>query len=181
MEVLRIHDDIPLYYLTFSVIEWLPVFVSEESCLILTDSLNYCHREKYLRTSIFCIMPTHLHLIVSDADFDTRRLRQTLMDMRKFTGRRLADYCERSMPAIFGQVLRGTWRTDRARQFWQQSRHAETIYTQVFWQSKMDYIHDNPRRKGLVRSPADWRFSSAAHWLLDPPGESDVILTAIEW
>ena len=46
MEVLRIHDDIPLYYLTFSVIEWLPVFVSEGLCLIVTDSLNYCHREK---------------------------------------------------------------------------------------------------------------------------------------
>ena len=81
MEVLRIHEDIPLYYLTFSVIEWLPVFVSEEPCLIVTESLNFCHREKSLRTSIFCVMPTHVHLIVLDADLDTQRLRQTLMDM----------------------------------------------------------------------------------------------------
>ena len=81
MEVLRIHEDIPLYYLTFSVIEWLPVFVSEEPCLIHTDSLNDCHGEKSLRTSIFCVMPTHVHLIVSDAEFDTQRLRQTLMDI----------------------------------------------------------------------------------------------------
>lgn len=42
----------------------------------------------------------------------------------------------------------------------------------------MDYIHDNPVRKGLVWEATAWRFSSAAYWLLDPPGESDVILTA---
>ena len=41
--------------------------------------------------------------------------------------------------------------------------------------------HDNPKRKGIVIDPTAWRFSSAAWWLLDMPGYSDVILTAIEW
>jgi REP element-mobilizing transposase RayT len=181
MEVLRICQDAALYYLTFSVVHWLPVFVSEEPCLIITESLNFCHREKGLRTNAFVIMPTHMHLIGSDADFDVERLSQTLTDMRKYTGQRLADYCERKMPTAFGQMLRGTLRTDRARQFWQPSRHPEAIWSQAFWQTKMDYLHDNPRRKGLVRDATHWRFSSAAYWLLDPPGESDVVLTAIEW
>ena len=93
MEVLRICQDAALYYLTFSVVHWLPVFVSEEPCLIITESLNFCHREKGLRTNAFVIMPTHMHLIGSDADFDVERLSQTLTDMRKYTGQRLADYC----------------------------------------------------------------------------------------
>ncbi len=181
MEALRIHEDAALYYLTFSAVQWLPVFVSEEPCLIVTESLNFCHREKGLRINAFVIMPTHLHLIVSDADFNVQRLRQTLADMRKYTGRRLADYCEQKMPTAFGYVLRGTRRTDRARQFWQQSRHPEAIWSQAFWQTKVDYLHDNPRRKGLVRDVTHWRFSSAAFWLLDPPGESDVMLTAVAW
>ncbi len=181
MEVLRIHEDAALYYLTFTVIQWLPVFVSKEPCLIVTESLNFCHREKGLRINAFVIMPTHLHLIVSDADFNVQRLRQTLTDMRKYTGRRLADYCEQKMPAAFGQVLRGTRRTDRARQFWQQSRHPEAIWAHSFWRTKVDYLHDNPRRKGLVWDVTHWRFSSAAYWLLDPPGESEVVLTAVTW
>ncbi|MBK8985228.1 MAG: hypothetical protein IPM39_03965 [Chloroflexi bacterium] len=45
----------------------------------------------------------------------------------------------------------------------------------------MDYVHDNPVRKGLVWEATAWRFSSATYWLLDPPGESDVILTAVTW
>ena len=181
MEVLRICEGAALYYLTFSVIHWLPVFVSEEPCLIVADSLNFCHHHKALRTAAFVIMPTHLHLIVTDADFDVQRLRQTLVDMRKHTGLHLADYCEQKLPEVFGQALHDTSRTDRARQFWQQSRHPEAIQSQDFFRARIDYLHDNPRRKGLVRDAADWRFSSAAHWLLEPPGESDVLLTTVEW
>ena len=160
METLRIHEGIALYYLTFSVVQWLPVFISEEPCLIVTESLNFCHREKGLRTNAFVIMPTHLHITVSDADFDVQRLRQTLSDIRKYTGRQLADYCEQKKPAAFGQALYGTPRTDRARQFWQQNRHPEAILSQAFWQTKVGYLHDNPRRKGLVRDVTHWRFSS---------------------
>ncbi len=29
-----------LYYLTFTVVEWLPVFVAEEPCRLITDSLK---------------------------------------------------------------------------------------------------------------------------------------------
>lgn len=181
METFRIHDDVAIYFLTFTVVEWLPLFVSEEPCLILTESLNYCHLQKNMRINAFVIMPTHSHLIVFDSEFNVPRLQQTLQEMRKFTGRRLADYCEDNMPAVFGQALHGTRRTDRKRQFWQQSRHPVAIWSREFWQTKVDYLHDNPRRKGLIREVSDWRFSSAGYWLLDPAGESDVLLTAVEW
>jgi hypothetical protein len=165
MEVLRIHDDIPLYYLAFSVIKWLPIFFSEEPCLIVTDSRNYCHREKGLRTSIFCVMPTRIHLIATDADFATPRLRQTVMDMRKFTGRRLADYCERNIPTVFGRVLCSTRRTGRARQVWQQSRHAEAIYTQAFWQSK--YVPGCPVANWATGTQSTSVSSARATWQHD--------------
>lgn len=82
-----------MYFLTFTVIDWLPVFVSEQPCQIVVDSLNYCHREKGLRTTAFVIMPTHVHLILWDADFDNERLGKTLTDMRKYTGHQLLAYC----------------------------------------------------------------------------------------
>lgn len=182
MEALRITEDACLYFLTYSVIEWLPVFVSEEPCRIITDSLNYCHQEKNLQISAFVVMPTHLHLIAYDGELDNTRLAQTLMDMRKFTGHRLVAYCQQHMPAAFAATLRNTQRTDRANQFWQQGRqHAEAIYSRDFFLEKMNYLHDNPRRKGLVWEPTQWRFSSAAYWLNEQAGYSDVTLTAVEW
>jgi len=45
----RITDDAHIYFVTYSVVEWLPVFVSDVACRIVTDSLNFCHQNKHLR------------------------------------------------------------------------------------------------------------------------------------
>ena len=45
-------------------------------------------------------------------------------------------------------------------QVWQEGFHPEAIYTANFARQKIDYIHDNPRRAGLVAAPGDWPFSS---------------------
>ena len=157
MESYRIHAEAAVYYLTYSIVEWLPVFVSQKTCTIVADSLNFCHRQKQLRINAFVIMPTHLHLIAFDADFDAERLARTLTDFRKFTGRQLSDHCCKNGPKCFGQVLRDEAVADRERRFWQPSRHPESIIGERFWRQKLDYLHDNPRRKGLVRSPDHWR------------------------
>jgi len=88
MERYRFHEDGAVSFTTFAVVEWLPVFVSEDACKIVVDSLNFCHRGEGLRTNGYVIMPTHMHGIFFDASFDATRLEKTLTDFRKFTGRR---------------------------------------------------------------------------------------------
>jgi REP element-mobilizing transposase RayT len=181
MEVYRIQEGAALYYPTFTVVYWLPVFVSEASCLILTESLNFCHQHKFLRVNAFVIMPTHAHLVVFDADYDNQRLQNSISAIRQYTGRQLAGYCEQKMPKVYGQLVNNPRRSDRERQFWQASRHPVAIWTEGFWRTKVNYLHDNPRRKGSVHEVTGWRFSSAAYWLQEPPGESDVVLTGVQW
>jgi REP element-mobilizing transposase RayT len=168
-----------LYFVTFSVVEWLPVFIRAEPCHIITDSLNFCHNNKHLGINAYVIMPTHIHLILFDRDFDSCRLRRTLTDMRKYTGRQLVDYCFAHAPACFASVLREAAGKDRQHRFWQADVHPEAVYMESFWRQKLDYLHDNPRRSGLVQDATHWRFSSAASWLMD--GESEVVLTAVAW
>ena len=181
MERYQFREDAAVYYVTFSVVQWLPVFVSEAACRIVTESLNFCHQQKGLRTNAFVIMPTHLHAIVFHRDFDPRALAQVLTDLRKFTGRQLCDHCAKHLPPCFSDVLRESAGDDRERRFWQGSRHPEALLTENFWRQKLDYSHENPCRKGLVRRAGDWRFSSAAYWLSDGQTPSDVILTGIDW
>jgi REP element-mobilizing transposase RayT len=168
-----------LYFVTFSVVEWLPVFVAEEPCQVVSESFNFCHRKKHLRINAYVIMPTHVHAILFDEDFDSSRLRQTVTALRKFTGRRLIDYCGSRAPACFSATVRDNAGRDREHRFWQDDMHPEAIYTQAFWQQKFDYLHDNPCRKGLVSEPSHWRFSSAAYWV--DGAESEVLLTGVEW
>jgi REP element-mobilizing transposase RayT len=166
---------------TFSVVEWLPVFVNERTCRIITDSLNFCHREKGLRINAFVIMPTHLHAIVFDASFNSESLQTTLSEFRKFTRRQLCDDVSRSAPECFNAALKAAAETDRDRRFWQPTRHPVGIESETFWKQKLDYLHDNPCRKGLVRRPEHWRYSSATYYVSDGRDEGDVPISRLEW
>jgi hypothetical protein len=41
MERYRIVEGVGLYCVTFSVVKWLPVFIDETACKIITESLNF--------------------------------------------------------------------------------------------------------------------------------------------
>jgi REP element-mobilizing transposase RayT len=179
MERYRFHPDGALFYVTYSIVDWLPIFVSEAACKIVTESFNFCHRRKGLRINAYVIMPTHLHAIVFHETFTAAALESVLTDFRKFTGRQLADYCVAHCPPSFAAVLREKSGSDRERRLWQPTQHPVQIETEPFWKVKFDYLHDNPRRKGLVLQPDHWRFSSARFWEGRP--DNDVILTAVEW
>jgi putative transposase len=102
-------------------------------------------------------------------------------DFRKFTVRQLADFCARHMPAGFQNVLLERAGSDRERRLWQPTRHPVQIETEPFWQAKIDYLHQNPVRKGLVREAEHWRFSSASYWASGGKTDNDVLLSAIVW
>jgi putative transposase len=165
MEHYRIVEGIGIYFVTFTVVEWMPVFIEEATCKIITGSLNFSIANKRLGVNAYVIMPNHMHAIVFDKDFDNERLKHTLDDLRKFTGRQLLDYADANLPNPFGQTFRENAKEDRQRKFWQPTQHAEGIFSEKFYRQKFDYIHMNPVRKGLVRSAVDWRFSSAGYWL----------------
>jgi hypothetical protein len=126
-------------------------------------------------------MPTHLHAIVFGKNFDPPALGRALRDFRKFTGRRLADYCTEHAPQCFAEVMAGASGGDRVHRFWQSTFHPVQIETEAFWSQKRDYLHDNPCRKGLVARADHWRFSSAAYWQSDGKAACDVSLSAVDW
>ena len=179
MERYRIVKDVGLYYLTFAVIEWLPVFIDESTCKIVTESFHFCVKNKYLALNAYVIMPTHLHAILFDVEFNSERLKHTLDDMRKFTGRQLLDHCADQLPKSFSDEFQRHAGEDRKRRFWQSTQHPMGIFSDGFWKQKMDYLHNNPCRKGLVSRPEVWRFSSALFWKTREP--NDVELSDVGW
>ena len=50
---------------------------------------------------------------------------------------------------------------------WQEGFHPIGIDTAKFFQEKLEYLHNNPVRKGFVEEPEQWRYSSARNYLLD--------------
>jgi hypothetical protein len=50
---------------------------------------------------------------------------------------------------------------------WQYGNHPEEIYTNKFMWSKLDYIHLNPVRAGIVEKASHYIYSSASNYVND--------------
>ena len=49
--------------------------------------------------------------------------------------------------------------------FWQDDNHAEEIFSEKFFEEKLNYIHNNPVRAGWVNKPEDYNYSIARDYL----------------
>ncbi|MDY6873671.1 MAG: transposase [Chloroflexota bacterium] len=164
-------EGVYLYFVTFTIIDWLPIFINPEPVGIINESMRYCINNKGLRIHAYVIMPNHVHLIVYDANCDNDNLGKTLTNLRKFTGKNLANIIDNTLAKSLSSVIRSKTLTDRIRQVWQRGWHAEGLVSDTFLHQKMTYIHENPVRKGFVKLPEHWIHSSAAYWINEGEGE----------
>jgi hypothetical protein len=49
-------------------------------------------------------------------------------------------------------------------QIWTHENHAEIIYSNKFIEQKINYIHENPVRAGIVEKAEDYLYSSARNY-----------------
>ncbi|RJX35597.1 MAG: hypothetical protein C4525_02795 [Desulfarculus sp.] len=52
---------------------------------------------------------------------------------------------------------------------WQRRYYSFNIYSDDKIQEKLNYMHNNPVKAGLVERPEEWQFSSARHFILGQP------------
>ncbi len=62
-------------------------------------------------------------------------------------------------------------------QVWQEGFHPKMIDKEEVFMQKVEYIHNNPVRRGLVESAEHWRYSSAGHYLC---GESCIEIDQLD-
>ena len=49
-------------------------------------------------------------------------------------------------------------------QIWQQGSQPKLSETEAMLRQKLEYIHDNPVKRGYVSDPTHWRYSSARNY-----------------
>ena len=58
-------DSNKAYFISFATINWIDVFTRNEYKDELLKSWQYCQQKKGLEIYAWCIMPSHIHLIIS--------------------------------------------------------------------------------------------------------------------
>ena len=152
------------YFMTFTTVAWVDLFIRDAYKQLIADSLNFCVNEKGLEIYSYVIMPSHIHLIAGAKE---NNLSTVVGSFKKFTSRELIKRIQDSgesrrewLLPIFRDAGEKNPRNKKF-QIWQQDNHPEEVYSPKFTLSKIKYIHNNPVEEGFVSRPEDYLYSSA--------------------
>jgi REP element-mobilizing transposase RayT len=83
----KFNDNDKLYFVTFAIVYWIDLFIREEYKNIVLDSWKYCIQHKGMQLYGWCIMTSHVHMIIgSHAD----KLERIMQNMKRHTSDNLA-------------------------------------------------------------------------------------------
>ena len=156
------------YFLTSTVINWFKVFENVALCDLVIESLRFCIHHKGLNIYSYCIMPSHLHLVANCNE--PCQLKDTIRDFKRHTARICFDYIQENSN-FFDNMMIQTFIEEgessvknKTIKFWQVGNHAIELYSERFSWWKIEYIHQNPVKAGLVDKPEKWKYSSASNY-----------------
>ena len=157
-----VHEPGKAHFVTSTIVEWLPVFTTAACCDIPVRSLEHCRQHKALKIYAWVILDNHFHAILAAPD-----LSAVLRDLKSFTSKQIIRQLERERREWLLHQLRFQRAAHKPNEYqvWQEGSHPQAIPSDAIMQQKLDYLHNNPVKRGLVSSPEHWRYSSAHEWL----------------
>jgi len=149
------------HFLTFSCFQRRDFLTKDRTRMWLVHAIEKARTKHQFHLWAYVLMPEHVHLVL----WPTRRdysIAAILQSIKQPVARLGANWVRDHAPASAHQMQHAnTHRSDRLH-FWQEGPGVDTnLFTPFFVWQKIDYIHLNPVRRGLVHIPSDWAWSSA--------------------
>jgi putative transposase len=162
--------DIPLdacYFLTFNIVDKIDLFVRPAYKTVITDALNHFIRAQGLHLYSWCLMSSHLHLVLRTRDGAAPAYFER--DFKRYTTPAMLKTIEMEMD------LRRDWMLQRFEGYGKTLRRLDKYH---LWQNcssplriendqprllmdQIAHVHENPVREGIVDQPEAYLFSSA--------------------
>jgi putative transposase len=155
----KIRDQEAVHFVTFTVIHWLDIFIRVEYRDIFLDSIRYCQKHKGLEVYAYCIMSSHIHMIL--ARHGKQNLEHVIRDVKKYTSSKIIEAINNNSHESRRDLLMWLFKRAGTRnpnnthyQFWQQHSHPIELDSDEMLNQRLDYIHNNPVVLEIMRS---WR------------------------
>lgn len=164
MKPYAIAPDAELYFCTDTIVGWQYVFMSPEFFDVIIRSLKYCQTHKDLRIHAYVIMPNHVHTILLATN---NKLSSILRDYKRFSSKEISKLLGTDRnKRLQSYFARAASKANRGNEYkvWQRGSHPEAIISRDFFLQKLNYIHENPVRKGYVEKAEHWLYSSARNY-----------------
>lgn len=175
----KIRDQEKLYFISFAVVNWIDLFTREVYKEILIESLKFCQQEKGLDIYAWCIMSSHVHLIIGT---NKNKIEDIIRDFKSHTSRQLkkeikVQATESRKEWMLAMMKEAGLKNSNNKNFqlWQQHNQPLVLDNNDIIENTLDYIHHNPVVSGLVDIPTQYKYSSARDYA-DVKGLLEIIL-----
>jgi REP element-mobilizing transposase RayT len=158
----RIYDSKAPHFLTCTVINWMPLFTRPQTVEIIFNALQYRQEHNGWKIYGYVFLENHIHMIIQSEE-----LSEELSRFKSFTARKLIDYLEEiNAERLLKQMafFRKEHKRDRDYQCWEEGSHPQLVDNEDILRQKLEYIHQNPVKRGYVDKAEDWRYSSARNY-----------------
>ena len=161
----KFYDKGGLYFISFATVYWMDIFVREEYFSLVIASLDYCRKNKGLEIYCWCIMPSHIHLIIRAIGNNPEIV---IGRFKEYSSKQLQKSVEENIQESRKEWM--LWMMQRAglkssnvkdKQLWQHNNKPIELWSPDVIDQKVDYIHNNPVVAGFVTEPWHWKYSSA--------------------
>ncbi len=148
-------------FVTTTVMHFQNVFSIDDNYYgILVNSLKYVLEKYNAKLIAYVLMPNHLHLILYIKS--TKILSSFMRDFKRYTSVRIKEQLIADGKYDLYERFKYYSRYDVKSRFklWQERFDDFILYNDKTLGVKINYIHNNPVKKGLVKNPEDWKYSS---------------------
>jgi REP element-mobilizing transposase RayT len=164
----QIQNQDDLYFLTFQVVGWADVFSRQTYRDIILESFDFARKNKNLELFAYVIMTNHVHAIMRSKTSDLSGL---VRDIKKYTSKKILKEISTNtkesrkewLEMIFYYHAKYNKRVGE-QQLWTHENHAIELSTNDMMDTRLNYIHENPVKAGIVAHAEDYLYSSARNY-----------------
>lgn len=164
----RFGDSYQPHFVTFSVVNWVDALSRPQYKDIVVNSLKYCIDNKGLRLHAWVIMSNHVHLIISSEE---NKLEGIMRDLKRNTSKELLEAISNNPKESRKSWMMWLFKSageansnNKIYQFWEQDNHPVMLTDKEMLDQRLNYIHDNPVRAGIVYEQHHYVYSSGTDY-----------------
>ena len=160
-EKFRISRDTPCLYITTVANGRLPVFRTDAVKMVTCQAIDEARQSGGFLLFAYVIMPDHMHLLTDSP----RKSSDMLRRIKGTIAHRVIEYLrEKSYESSLRELQHEEWKRHHQYSLWDHESNGFSVFSEGVFMQKVNYIHLNPVRAGLVERAIDYRWSSARYW-----------------
>jgi REP element-mobilizing transposase RayT len=148
--------------MTSSFVQGYPLFAIPDVARIILGGFQFLQDRREVTLYSYVLMENHLHYIACG-----ERLSKNLRHFNSYTAREIINHFhQNNRTRLLRQlsVAKASHKKESSYQVWQEGFHPKQIVGDKMMLQKIEYIHNNPVKRGYVDRPEDWRYSSARNY-----------------